>query len=132
MLPKQTVSYRRKHVVIIISAIYLVLCALETYFPFLNFLERITWIVVCFLLHSLFSGSIEKKDEFTKASLSKATEITFFILLAAIFIFSCFIFDITSETANNLCLDIVLGAIGLRSILFLIFDHTPADKDEEE
>ncbi len=131
MLPKQTVNYRRKHIVIIISAIYLVLCALESYFPFLSFMMKISYIFISFLMYSLFSGKVEKKDEFTKASLSKATEITFYILLAAIFIFSCFIFDITSETANNLCLDIVLGAIGLRSILFLIFDHTPAEKEEE-
>jgi hypothetical protein len=96
----------------------------------LHILERISYFVAS-IVFFLLLGTFEKKDEFTKASLSKATEITFYILLAAIFIFSCFIFDITSETANNLCLDIVLGAIGLRSILFLIFDHTPADKEEE-
>lgn len=131
MLPKQTVNYRRKHIVIIVSVIYLILCQLEAYFPFLNFLEKISWIVVTFMLHSLFIGTIEKKDEFTKASLSKATEITFYILLVAIFIFSGFMFDISLETANNLCLDLILGAIGLRSVLFLIFDHTPADKGED-
>ncbi len=130
MLPKQTVNYRRKHIIIIVSVIYLIISQLEQYLPFLHILERISYFVAS-IVFFLLLGTFEKKDEFTKASLSKATEITFYILLAAIFIFSCFIFDITSETANNLCLDIVLGAIGLRSILFLIFDHTPAEKEEE-
>ena len=130
MLPKQTVNYRRKHIIIIVSVIYLIISQLEQYLPFLHILERISYFVAS-IVFFLLLGTFEKKDEFTKASLSKATEITFYILLAAIFIFSCFVFDITSETANNLCLDIVLGAIGLRSILFLIFDHTPADKEEE-
>lgn len=130
MLPKQTVNYRRKHIIIIVSVIYLIISQLEQYLSFLHILERISYFVAS-IVFFLLLGTFEKKDEFTKASLSKATEITFYILLAAIFIFSCFIFDITSETANNLCLDIVLGAIGLRSILFLIFDHTPADKEEE-
>lgn len=131
MLPKQTVNYRRKHIVIIISAIYLVLCALESYFPFLSFMMKISYIFISFLMYSLFSGKVEKKDEFTKASLSKATEITFYILLAAIFIVSGFMFDVSSDTAANLCYYLILGAIGLRSVLFLIFDHTPAEKEEE-
>lgn len=130
MLPKQTVNYRRKHIIIIISVIYLVISQLEQYLPFLHILERISSLVAS-IVFILLLGIFEKKDEFTKASLSKATEITFYILLVAIFIVSGFMFDISTETANNLCLDLILGAIGLRSILFLIFDHTPAEKEGE-
>lgn len=121
-------NYRNKHIATVIA---IVLLLIEEAIHFDGIFRYIVWIIWGATSY-FFIGTYEKKDESTKEILAKATNISFFIFAAAIFIVAIIIENITSiSLASNLCIYTLLGAISLRSILFLIFDHTPAEKEGE-
>lgn len=121
-------NYRNKH---ILTVIFIVILFIQGAFDFKGIFKVIVWIIwgiVCYF----FIGTYEKKDESTREILAKATNISFFIFAVAIFMVGIVIENITFPSlAADLCYYTVLGMIGLRSVLFLVLDHTPAYKEEE-
>ncbi|MBE6861490.1 MAG: hypothetical protein E7497_01130 [Ruminococcus sp.] len=128
----QTVSYRNKHILTIVFVIYVIVLQI---FPIKGILKLLVYVGYAFIVGT-FVGTYEKKDELTKQTLAKATEITFYVLIALLFVGAIVIENINPVSlAKTIAIDmyfyILLGAIALRSILFLWFDRTPKEKEEE-
>lgn len=129
---KPNVSYRNKHILTILFVIYIIVLQI---FPIKGIFKLLVYVGYAFII-GMFTGTYEKKDEFTQLTLAKATEITFYVLIALLFIGAIVIENITSVSlAKTIAIDmyyyILFGAIALRSILFLWFDRTPKEEDEE-
>lgn len=124
-----TVSYRNKHIIVIASVVCIVVAEI---FSLSGIWKALVYAGFAFLVGAL-TGTYEKKDEFTKQTLAKATEITFFALIIALFVSAVCSENFASLTvAIDLYYYIIFGAIALRSALFLWFDRTPKEEDEEE
>lgn len=123
-----TVSYRNKHIIVIASVACIVIAEI---FSLSGVWKALVYAGFAFLVGAL-TGTYEKKDELTKQTLAKATEITFFALIIALFISAVCSENFASLTlAIDLYYYILFGAVALRSALFLWFDKTPKDDDEE-
>lgn len=126
------VSYRNKHILTIVCVIYIIVLQI---FPIKGIFKLLVYVGYA-LIVGMFTGTYEKKDEFTGQTLAKATEITFYVLIALLFIGAIVIENIyPSSLAKTIAIDmyfyILLGAIALRSIIFLWLDRTPDEEDEE-
>ena len=75
---------------------------------------------------------LEKKDEMVQYNLAKANRITLFIVLTVLF-GAVFVNDYLFKglICSDFCWITVMGAIALRSLLFMLFD-APTAKDTEE
>ncbi len=126
------VSYRNKHILTIVFVVYIIVLQI---FPIKGIFKLLVYVGYAFII-GMFTGTYEKKDELTQQTLAKATEITFYVLIALLFIGAIVIENITSESlAKTIAIDmyyyILFGAIALRSMLFLWLDRTPKEEDEE-
>lgn len=127
------VSYRNKHIITIICVIYIIVLQI---LPIKGILQFLVYVGYAFII-GMFTGTYEKKDEFTQQTLAKATEITFYVLIALLFIGAIVIENIyPSSLAKTIAIDmyfyILFGAIALRSAIFLWLDRTPKEEDDEE
>lgn len=128
---KNTVSYRNKHILTIVYVVYVMILQL---FPFKGLWKLLICIGYAFIVGNL-CGTYEKKDEFTRQTLAKATEISFIVLIVSVFITAIVIENINNTgLAKNIAIDmyfyVSLGAIALRSTIFLWFDRTPNEENE--
>ena len=124
-----TVSYRNKHIIVIASVVCIVVAEI---FSLSGIWKALVYAGFAFLVGAL-TGTYEKKDELTKQTLAKATEITFFAMIIGLFISAVCAENFASLiVAIDLYYYIIFGAIALRSALFLWFDKTPKDDDDEE
>ena len=75
---------------------------------------------------------LEKKDEMVQYNLARANRITLCAVLTVLFT-AVFVNDylIKGFICSDFCWITVMGAIALRSLLFMFFD-APSDKDTEE
>lgn len=76
--------------------------------------------------------TLEKKDEMVQYNLAKANRITLYTVLTVLFgavLVNDYLFK--GFVCSDLCWIMVMGAIALRSFLFMIFD-APSVKDMEE
>lgn len=126
------VSYRNKHILTIVFVIYIIVLQI---FPIKGIFKLLVYVGYAFIV-GMFTGTYEKKDEFTGQTLAMATEITFYVLIALLFIGAIVIENIyPSSLAKTIAIDmyfyILFGAIALRSIIFLWLDRTPDEEDEE-
>lgn len=125
---EKTVSYRNKHIIIIASVVCIVIAEIFSLSGIWKILVYAGYAAVVGAL----TGTYEGKDELTKQTLAKATEITFFVLLAVLFITALIVENYSSFTlALDMYYYILFGAIALRSALFLWFDRTPKEEDDE-
>ena len=132
---KDTVSYRNKHYIAIAAVICITVAQAFS-------LEGIWKILIyagfAFVVGALV-GTYEEKDELTNATLLKATEFTFFIVLGTLFISAIVVENFegitnTTQLAIDLLYYILFGSVAVRSLIFLILDRTPKseyDEDEE-
>ena len=76
--------------------------------------------------------TLEKKDEMVQYNLARANRITLCAVLTVLFT-AVFVNDylIKGFICSDFCWITVMGAIALRSLLFMFFD-APSDKDTEE
>lgn len=123
-----TVSYRNKHIIVIASVVCIVIAEI---FSLSGIWKALVYAGYAFLVGAL-TGTYEKKDELTRQTLAKATEITFFALLIVLFIAAVCAENFSSLTvAIELYYYILFGAIALRSALFLWLDRTPKNETDE-
>lgn len=124
-----TVSYRNKHIIIIASVVCIVIAEI---FALSGIWKALVYAGYAFVVGAL-TGAYEGKDELTQQTLAKATEITFFVLLAVLFIAALVAENVHSVLfAVEMYYYILFGAIALRSIIFLWLDRTPKEEDDEE
>lgn len=88
------------------------------------------WIMyVCIAFTLICDGRSEKEDELVKENMAKATKITFWALIGVMVYWGLKArFHAVSAVSF---LVVILGAVALRSLLFLIFDMTPKSAEEE-
>lgn len=126
---EKTVSYRNKHILTIFGVAYLVIGQIIS----LVGIWKLLMLLGYSFLVGMLMGTFEKKDELTKQTLAKANEITLYVLLVVVFIIAIITQNITSmELASDLCFYSMLGAIALRSAVFLWLDRTPKDENDDE
>ncbi len=128
-----TVSYRNKHILTILSVIYIIVLQI---FPLEGIWKLLTYAGYAFIV-GMFTGTYERKDELTRQTLAKATEIAFYVLIALLFVTAIVIENISAaKLAKTVAVDmyyyILFGAIALRSIIFLWLDRTPKEEEEDE
>lgn len=131
-----TVSYRNKHILIIVFVVCIIVLQV---FPLNGICKLLVFLGYAFIVGA-FIGTYEKKDELTRQTLSKATEISFYTLLIMLFITAIIIENITSVNlaktiAINMYYYILFGVLALRSIIFLWLDRIPKEdygESEEE
>ena len=132
---KDTVSYRNKHYIAIAAVICI---TVAQFFSLEGIWKILVYAGFAFVVGALV-GTYEKKDELTNATLLKATEFTFFIVLGALFISAIVVENFeritnTTQLAIDLLYYILLGSVAVRSLIFLILDRMPKsayDEDEE-
>lgn len=120
-----TVSYRNKHIIIIASVVCIVIAEILS---LSGIWKALVYAGYAFIVGAL-TGAYEGKDELTKQTLAKATEITFFVL---------FIAALVAENVQSVLFAvemyyyILFGSIALRSIIFLWLDRIPKEDEESE
>ncbi|MBE6836997.1 MAG: hypothetical protein E7509_03230 [Ruminococcus sp.] len=128
-----TVSYRNKHYIAIAAVICIIIAQS---FSLEGIWKILMYAGFAFVIGTLV-GTYEEKDELTNLNLQKATEFTFFIMLGALFVSAVIVENLdrlidVSQVAINLFYYILLGSIGVRSIIFLCLDIIPTLKSEDE
>lgn len=97
-----TVSYRNKHIIIVIAIVCIIITEILSLSGILEFL---TYAGYAFIV-GMFMGTFEKKDELTRQYLAKATEITFYVLIAVLFVAAIVIENISSsKLAKTVAID---------------------------
>lgn len=120
-------NYKNKHIIIILLSSVIIIMQ---FIPNNTYIELVFSIVWCAVL-SLFSGKYEKSDELTRLNLGKANGITLFATIGALVIFGLIAQNMTKPLHCYTYFYISLGAVILRSILFLWFDRTPKENAED-
>ena len=119
---KRIVTLRTIHITVVIAAVVIIAGGLI-------FGGWSNWIMyVCIAFTLLVEGNSEKEDELVKGNIAKATKLTFWALIGVMVYWGLKArFHAISAVSF---LVVILGAIALRSLLFLIFDMTPKSSDE--
>lgn len=126
---EKTVSYRNKHIIIIASVVCIVIAEIFSLSGIWKILVYAGYATVVGALTGVYEG----KDELTQQTLAKATERTFYGLIAALSIAALIAENTDSvQLAVDMYYYILFGAIALRSAIFLWLDRTPKEEDESE
>ncbi len=135
---KKKFSYSNFHLLIFVTAsvpvILYVFCVIKgkAYSDKLSILIGMAIFAVLQLFFQARFFRLEKKDEMVQYNLAKANRITLFIVLTVLF-GAVFVNDYLFKglICSDFCWITVMGAIALRSLLFMLFD-APTAKDTEE
>ncbi|SEH77267.1 hypothetical protein SAMN02910265_02603 [Ruminococcus flavefaciens] len=120
---KKIVTLRTTHIATVIAAVVIIAGGLILG----GWSDWIMWVCIAFTL--ICDGQSEKEDELVKENMAKATKFSFWALIGALVYFGLKArYHAISATAF---LVVILGAVALRSLLFLIFDMTPKAAEEE-
>ncbi|MCR5600607.1 MAG: hypothetical protein K6G33_07700 [Ruminococcus sp.] len=120
----KVVTLRTTHIAIVIAAVVIIAGGLI----FGGWSEWIMWVCIAFTI--IVDGTSEKEDELVKKNMAKATKITFWTLIG-VMVFWGLKARFHAVSAVSF-LVVILGAIALRSLLFLAFDVLPGLGTEKE
>ena len=119
---KKIVTLRTTHIATVIAAVVIIAGGLILG----GWSDWIMWVCIAFTL--ICDGQSEKEDELVKENMAKATKFTFWALIGVLVYWGLKArFHAISAVSF---LVVILGAVALRSLIFLILDMTP--KTEEE
>lgn len=121
------VSYRNRHIIIIVFVLFVLIPEIFSLTGFWKVLNMAAYVIIL----NLLMGKYEEKDELTRQLLARATEITFYLLLAVLFVSAIIIDNVKSLNLSvNIYFYSVFGAIAVRSFIFLWLDKTPKGTEE--
>ena len=120
---KKIVTLRTTHIATVIAAVVIIAGG----FILGRWSEWISW--GCIALTLICDGQSEKEDELAKENMAKATKFTFWTLIGVLVFWGLKARFHTISAASFLV--VIVGAIALRSLIFLIFDMTPKAAEEE-
>ena len=120
---KKIVTLRTTHIATVIAAVVIIAGG----FILGRWSEWISW--GCIALTLICDGQSEKEDELAKENMAKATKFTFWTLIGVLVFWGLKARFHTISAASFLV--VIVGAIALRSLIFLILDMTPKSAEEE-
>ncbi len=120
---KRIVTLRATHIATVIAGVIIIAGG----FILGRWSEWISW--GCIALTLICDGQSEKEDELAKENMAKATKFTFWTLIGVLVFWGLKARFHTISAASFLV--VIVGAIALRSLIFLILDMTPKSAEEE-
>ena len=120
---KKIVTLRTIHIATVVAAVVIIAGG----FILGRWSEWISW--GCIALTLICDGQSEKEDELAKENMAKATKFTFWTLIGVLVFWGLKARFHTISAASFLV--VIVGAIALRSLIFLILDITPKSAEEE-